>query len=79
MDFLLSTKSLRLINLSFSLYNKKYFTVCLYDNNGNIFTIARETSIKKAQQLASKLGLYKLNELSDYQMTDYDLELIKNN
>ena len=59
--------------------NKKYFTVCLYDNYGNIFTTARETSIKKAQQLVSKLGLYKLKELSDYQMTDYELELIKNN
>ena len=59
--------------------NKKYFTVCLYDNYGNIFTTARETSIKKAQQLASKLGLYKLKELSDNQMTDYELELKKNN
>lgn len=57
--------------------NKRYFTVSVYDNNDNIVATANETSIKKAQQLASKLALYKYNQLCDYQMDETDFELLK--
>tara|TARA_B100001093_G_C26744685_1_gene978291 strand:+ start:413 stop:1288 length:876 start_codon:yes stop_codon:yes gene_type:complete len=56
--------------------NKRFFTVKVMDNNKNTIAIATETSIKKAQQLASKLALYKFNKLSDYQMNEDDFELL---
>tara|TARA_B100000886_G_scaffold339747_1_gene306152 strand:- start:4478 stop:5356 length:879 start_codon:yes stop_codon:yes gene_type:complete len=56
--------------------NKRTFTVKVMDNNKNTIAIATETSIKKAQQLASKLALYKFNKLSDYQMNEEDFELL---
>ena len=56
--------------------NKRFFTVKVMDNNKNTIAIASETSIKKAQQLASKLALYKFNKLSDYQMNEEDFELL---
>ena len=58
------------------LNNKRFFTVKVFDNNKNTIAIATETSIKKAQQLASKLALYKFNKLSDYQMNEEDFELL---
>lgn len=56
--------------------NKRFFTVKVMDNNKNTIAIATETSIKKAQQLASKLALYKFKKLSDYQMNEDDFELL---
>ena len=54
--------------------NKKYFLVVVKDNNNKLISTALDTSIKKAQQYASKLALYKFNQLSDYQMDKSDLE-----
>ena len=45
------------------------------DNNNTIAT-ATDTSKKKAEQMASKLALYKFKQLSDYQMNDEDFELL---
>ena len=56
--------------------NKRYFTVAVYDNNKNIVASGMDTSKKKAEQLASKLALYKLKQLCDYQMNDEDFELL---
>jgi dsRNA-specific ribonuclease len=56
--------------------NKRFFTVKVKDNTKNTVAIATETSIKKAQQLASKLALYKFNQLCDFQMDEEDFELL---
>ncbi len=58
--------------------NKRFFTVKVSDNKKNTVAIATETSIKKAQQRASKLALYKFKQLSDYQMDEEDFELLNN-
>lgn len=58
--------------------NKRHFTVKVVNNKDDTVAIATETSIKKAQQLASKLALYKFDQLSDYQMDDSDFILLKN-
>ena len=57
--------------------NKRFFTVRVKNNNKNTVAVATDTSIKKAQQLASKLALYKFGQLSDFQMNDEDFELLK--
>ena len=51
-------------------------TPLITDNSNNTVATATETSIKKAQQLASKLALYKFGQLSDYQMDEEDFELL---
>lgn len=56
--------------------NKRFFTVKVKDNNKNTVAIATDTSIKKAQQRASKLALYKFKQLSDFQMDEEDFELL---
>jgi len=58
--------------------NKRFFTVKVTDNKNNTVATATETSIKKAQQRASKLALYKFKKLCDYQMDDEDFELLNN-
>ena len=57
--------------------NKRYFTVQVNDNEGNAVAVASETSIKKAQQMASKLALYKFRQLCDDQMNNEDFTLLK--
>jgi dsRNA-specific ribonuclease len=56
--------------------NKRFFTVKVKDNIKNTVAIATDTSIKKAQQRASKLALYKFKQLSDFQMDEEDFELL---
>ena len=58
--------------------NKRFFTVKVMDNKKNTMATATETSIKKAQQRASKITLYKFGQLCDYQMDPDDFELMKN-
>jgi dsRNA-specific ribonuclease len=58
--------------------NKRFFTVKVTDNKKNTVATATETSIKKAQQRASKLALYKFKQLCDYQMDDEDFEILNN-
>ena len=58
--------------------NKRFFTVKVFDNSNNTVTTATETSIKKAQQRASKLALYTFKQLCDYQMDDEDFQLLNN-
>ena len=56
--------------------NKKLFTVGLLDNDGHIIATACESSKKKAQQKASKIGLYKFKQLFDDQMNDDDFQYL---
>jgi len=58
--------------------NKRFFTVKVVDNSNNTVTTATETSIKKAQQRASKLALYTFKQLCDYQMDDEDFQILNN-
>jgi dsRNA-specific ribonuclease len=58
--------------------NKRFFTVKVFDNSNNTVTTATETSIKKAQQRASKLALYTFKQLCDYQMDDEDFQILNN-
>ena len=56
--------------------NKRFFTMKVTDDNNNTIATATDTSKKKAEQMASKLALYKFKQLSDYQMNDEDFELL---
>lgn len=56
--------------------NKKLFTIGVMDNNKHIIATATDTSKKKAEQKASKIALYKFNQINDYQMNDEDYEFL---
>lgn len=67
-----------LIKDEYLLDNKRFFTVVVKDNEKNPVAKASDTSIKKAQQMASKLALYKYKQLCDDQMNDEDFTLLNN-
>ena len=53
--------------------HKRIFTIGVLDNNNNIVGKGIDTSKKRAEQIASKMALYKYNKLNIDQIETIDL------